>query len=677
MIRNVKGKSICNSASVALKGTDSMFDNNALKEIVAAYKKAFGQVRYEEGYKWKSVKIFQDCWDERAEDFPSMLKSVLKTATNMLDSRSRFPKRMICKMAEKEPEAVRAMFIALYDESRPVIERIGHFIGCAEKLRDKYDTGDWRTHYQSSNAVSVYLFFRYPTRYYIYMYTKSEKFAAMISYSDPPIRGEIESVQRYFSMCDEVLQTIKQDDELVDMVKTSLGSEDYPDDDLHVLTDNIVLFGSRLEDEKPTDISCGQWLKMLKNPDVIRLTEIDVLRKWLSFDGEATCTEVGARYQEHPSSYIAPVVAMARRVQAHTKCNCRSRDDSGTPVWWEIPFTGTYTDSEHFQWTIRPELQKALTSAGISKLEPPQVSSSGEQNSPVNPPSRQCEAYTKGDFLGEVYLLEKDYDSLTSLLKHKKNIILQGAPGVGKTFAAKRLAYAMLGQKDEDKIKTIQFHQSYSYEEFVMGYKPDEAGGFRLTKGVFYQFCKQAENNPDADFFLIIDEINRGNLSKIFGELLMMIEKDYRGDKMTMAYDGLAFSVPSNLYVIGMMNTADRSLAMIDYALRRRFSFFDMKPAFDSEGFKDYQRSLENTQFDELINVVARLNQDIVKDDSLGDGFCIGHSYFCGQKKETCAEEWIAEVIGYDLIPTIREYWFDNKSKTAEWEKTLSGVLHD
>lgn len=535
-----------------------MFDNDALKVIIAAYKKDFARVRKEEDYKWKSVNIFQKYWDERAEDFPTMLKSVLKTAANLLDSQSHFPKRMICKMAEKEPEAVRTMFIALFDESRPVIERIASFTESAKKLCKKCDNddGSWREDHQSKNAISVYLFFKYPTKYYIFKYTKFREFAAKIFYSDPPKRGEIENVQRYFNMCNEIMQTIKQDDELIDKVTKSLGPEDYPDNDLHVLADNVVLFGSRLEDGKPADISC-------------------------------------------------------------------------------------------------------------------------EQDSPVNLPSRQCETYTKGDFLGEVYLLEKDYDSLTSLLKHKKNIILQGATGVGKTFAAKRLAYAMLGQKDEDKIKAVQFHQSYSYEEFVMGYKPDPAGGFELKAGIFYQFCKQAENTPDAEFFLIIDEINRGNLSKIFGELLMMIERDYRGEKIAMAYDGQAFSVPSNLYVIGMMNTADRSLAMIDFALRRRFSFFNIKPAFDSEGFKDYQRSLENKQFDELIDVVTSLNQDIMKDDSLGDGFCIGHSYFCGQKKETCAEEWLSEIIEYDLIPTINEYWFDNKNKAAEWEKALKDVLHD
>ena len=282
--------------------------------------------------------------------------------------------------------------------------------------------------------------------------------------------------------------------------------------------------------------------------------------------------------------------------------------------------------------------------------------------------------YTKDDFLNEVYMDEKEYDKLAALLRNKKNVILQGAPGVGKTFAAKRLAYSMMGEIDEDRTELIQFHQNYSYEDFIMGYKP-VGNGFELRQGIFCRFCQKAANQPNKEHFFIIDEINRGNLSKIFGELLMLIERDYRGSKAVLAYNGLSFSVPDNLYIIGMMNTADRSLTSIDYALRRRFSFFEMKPAFDSEKFKKYLRSLNNKKLDKLVKKITELNEKITRDRSLGSGFCIGHSHFCNQT--ACTDEWLMSVVDYDIIPTLREYWFDDKSEVEVWEEIFLGILND
>jgi 5-methylcytosine-specific restriction protein B len=296
------------------------------------------------------------------------------------------------------------------------------------------------------------------------------------------------------------------------------------------------------------------------------------------------------------------------------------------------------------------------------------------ENNPIREKETEWTTYSKEEFLSEVYMPEERFDSLVSLLKNKKNIILQGAPGVGKTFTAKRLAYAMMGRKDESRIKFIQFHQNYSYEDFILGYKPFDEG-FKLMKGVFYEFCLKAANQPREDFFFIIDEINRGNMSKIFGELLMLIEADYRGKKATLAYSGMEFTVPENLYLIGMMNTADRSLAMIDYALRRRFSFFEMEPGMNTEGFKKYQTELDNEIFDLLIERIIDLNKEIVKDNSLGKGFRIGHSYFCGQTE--WSEEWMKEIVYYDILPTLNEYWFDETQKLQKWEHILGGIFDD
>lgn len=303
----------------------------------------------------------------------------------------------------------------------------------------------------------------------------------------------------------------------------------------------------------------------------------------------------------------------------------------------------------------------------------PDVEQTSLPSTPDSIPSSSIQPYLKENFLYDVFISENEYDKLRNLLLSKKNVILQGAPGVGKTFAAKRLAYSIMGEKDESRIEMIQFHQNYTYEDFIMGYKPTENGGFAIKPGVFYHFCKKAAKDKEHPYFFIIDEINRGNLSKIFGELLMLIENDYRDTKIKLAYRDEKFYVPSNLLIIGMMNTADRSLAMIDYALRRRFSFFEMHPGFNSNGFKAYQEGLNDDRINRIIDAVIQLNEIIAKDDSLGSGFCIGHSYFCNQKE--CNDVWLSNVIEFDIIPMLREYWFDNDKKFKEESEKLMNLL--
>lgn len=203
-----------------------------------------------------------------------------------------------------------------------------------------------------------------------------------------------------------------------------------------------------------------------------------------------------------------------------------------------------------------------------------------------------------------------------------------------------------------------------------MGYKPVQ-DGFELKDGIFKRFAEKAKAQPDLDFFFIIDEINRGNMSKIFGELLMAIESDHRDENVTLAYNGEPFCVPQNLYIIGMMNTADRSLAMIDYALRRRFGFFEMEPGFETEGFIANKPSSE--KFDVLISKIKDLNVAIARDKSLGKGFCIGHSYFCNPSSDI--DGWLRSIVDYEIIPMLNEYWFDEPSEVQAWSDTLHNAL--
>jgi 5-methylcytosine-specific restriction protein B len=284
---------------------------------------------------------------------------------------------------------------------------------------------------------------------------------------------------------------------------------------------------------------------------------------------------------------------------------------------------------------------------------------------------KNYESYTDNDFLNEVFISPKDYDTLGNLLLRKKNLILQGAPGVGKTYAARRLAYAIMGEKNEDRVMQVQFHQNYSYEDFIMGYKPNKNGGFDLRPGKFYNFCNVAGKDRSHKYFFIIDEINRGNLSKIFGELLMLIECDYRDKEIELSYSDEKFSVPSNIYIIGMMNTADRSLAMIDYALRRRFSFFEMKPGFETDAFNNHILGWSSTKLRKLIDAVVELNKVITEDDSLGSGFCIGHSYLCNFENGYDLDG----IVEYDIIPMLKEYWFDNDNLFNQEAQKLRNAL--
>ena len=802
-----------------------MISIEKLNPILSCYKSRFLYIWKNEKYKWEAIKQFQDHWDIDADNFAEMFKKATDKTSNLLASGYAYPRGMMIEFAKADAEAVREMFRALYDEKQDLAVRVDAFQVACEEIRNKYNDGTWKNHYQNTNTISTYLWLRYPDKYYIYKYGLMQAAAKELGADyKPKANGSVDSMIGGFRLYNEICTEIKKDTELIGLMQQVLSSACYDDKECRTLTIDFGHYlGSYYQDEKKKELadedwipagytsplSVEDWKELLTDTSVFTISSLQIIKRLKDYGGQATCSQLSVKYGETVNFYNKGCSALAKRVAEKKELHTVELR-SGEECWWPILFTGKPAGKEEegvFIWRLRDELSTATEQIDLSSVqlyateeqdnnahgywwltanpkiwsfssirigeeqsytlynengnkrrvfqnfldvragdiligyeanpvkkvvaigqitqendgnmiyfskteglsvpieysvlkEAPELAkmeffvqpngslfklTKGEydfimdiirEENPIKQPDAVKKPYTKEDFLSKVYMDANRFDVLVNQLRLKKNIIFQGAPGVGKTFTAKKLAYAMMGEEDENRIEMVQFHQNYSYEDFVMGYRPNGAE-FKLSEGIFYRFCQMAANHPEQDYFFIIDEINRGNLSKIFGELLMLIDKDYRGTQVTLSYSGMKFFVPDNLYIIGMMNTADRSLAMIDYALRRRFSFFEMEPGFSSEGFIKYQESLNSETFNELISHIKQLNKEILEDKALGKGFQIGHSYFCGREVLGCTDEWLRSVVEFDIIPTLSEYWFDEPKKLSFWENNLRGVFDD
>ncbi len=360
-----------------------MLDKTKLNEAIACYKKELteGQRWEDEKYKWEAIKCFQDNWDLNAPDFAEMLKASLAKTGNLLTSSNYYPRGTIEVFAEKSPEEVKACFIALFDETQDVVERILAFKESMSKIHEKHGRKGGQ-HYQTENTISAYLWFRYPDKYCLYKFTEvkntAEKLGSELQFKGGAYRNNLKN---FYVLCNEIKATFNQDEELRGMLESCITDEHYPDPELMTLTQDFVIYVGKI---------------------------------------------------------------------------------------WEPGENGNGNGNGD-------------------------GNGAGKGGDPSPPPNEN--KYSKEDFLEEVFMSEEKYDRIVSVLKKKKNIILQGAPGVGKTFAAKRLAYSVMGEKDESRIELIQFHQNYSYEDFMMGYKP-EGESFELKYGVFYRFCQRQQTTP-------------------------------------------------------------------------------------------------------------------------------------------------------------------------------------
>ncbi|MFZ7200653.1 McrB family protein [Avibacterium avium] len=316
--------------------------------------------------------------------------------------------------------------------------------------------------------------------------------------------------------------------------------------------------------------------------------------------------------------------------------------------------------------------------------------SSNDNSKPTKPnptPSNKLKEETKTtmpysieNILAEGCFLPKEQlEKILQRLHIKKNLILQGPPGTGKTWLAKRLAFALIGEKDAGKIRAVQFHPNLSYEDFVRGWRPSGDGKLELVDDIFMEMIQTAHNDPSSKYVVVIEEINRGNPAQIFGEMLTLLEADKRieDEALTLSYqrkDGKRIFIPKNLYVIGTMNIADRSLALVDLALRRRFAFINLMPSFNEaweKWLKNY--GIAESAIETIRTCLTALNKQISQDPNLGTQFQIGHSYFTPSSKEKIADvyEWFEQIIESEILPLLDEYWFDSPDKAKEAKDLL------
>ncbi|MGI4833814.1 MAG: McrB family protein [Janthinobacterium lividum] len=291
--------------------------------------------------------------------------------------------------------------------------------------------------------------------------------------------------------------------------------------------------------------------------------------------------------------------------------------------------------------------------------------------------------YTKAEALGELFSTEQELDDALAGLRRRRALLLQGPPGTGKTYLARRLAWLLLGTQDDSRIELVQFHPSYGYEDFVLGFRPSPKGQFQLVPGVLPLLCARAAADPNRPYFLLIDELNRGNVARIFGELLLLLEPDKRGPAhaLRLPYappETARFFVPDNLYVIGTLNLADRSLAPLDYALRRRFAFVPLRPQFGAPlRLLLASAGVPTALGQQLTERLASLNQTIAADPELGPDFEIGHSYFCTPPahEPTAATAWLRLIFEQEIGPLLADYWREQPEKsTAQLHKLLAGL---
>ena len=812
-----------------------------IRFVISRYKQEFALVNKQERFKWEAIGWYKKHWDINAQDFGAMLKTAFQKASVLLSSGMYYPLKMLLAFAENEPEKLRSLFRVLHDEKLQLDYRYKIFrdtfaLFLTEHKKKNPDWSNAKQHYQDLRAILVYLTFEYPETYYFYKYSMFTTFAKRVGYVDetPGCRSQIGRVESYHRLCRIVEEEVLRDAELRSMSANRLGDNCYKDERIHILTMDLVFYGSvylskddfnkpmpvqddsnywpTLEEYDP-HITKQMWLDVLYNTQITSPDMLRMLRGMLELGGESTCFHLAEVYGYTYGHYNAWGSTFGSRVKNHYHCpDCldRGNDDKERNRVYVIPFIGRNVmedGKERYSWKLRKELKEALESMKF------------------------------GDTLKQPEVAKTDVGL---------NTILCGPPGTGKTYHTVIYAVAIIENKRLEQVKNegykavlsrynqykaegriafTTFHQSFGYEEFIEGIRPQPDLGdngdirYAVESGIFKAFCEEteiaaagndddwgirdnpviwkvslqgtgpnpirtdclknghirigwscygeklpekngyyaggksnlnafindmqigdvvlscySENEIDAigvitdeyewvesyndDFkrrrkvnwlmkdrrenirqinggkkltlstvyrlnrmslsdvleivrkykpqqqsdtgnrVFIIDEINRGNISKIFGELITLIEESKRvgrteGMKAVLPYSGKLFGVPENVYIIGTMNTADRSIAAIDTALRRRFQFREMLPDPDVlDGVFVEDLSVKEL----MIGLNKRI--EVLYDRE----HTIGHGYFVPLRDDPSIDR-LAEIFRNNIIPLLQEYFYEDYEK--------------
>ena len=661
-----------------------------IREVLARYKSDFTKYWEDEKYKWVAVQHFQKNWNIEAEDFAAMLKESFSQTYNLLQGGMYYANKMLCVLAQQDPEKMRSLFRLLYNENLPLVDRLQPFrTGCEELLEEfRKNTAEpekAKNHYQDLRALCVYLSFRYPETYFLFKYRMYTGFRKLIDFKETSQEkdSEVRKYDNYARMCQAVLEEIKADTELQQMQRERVGNETdcYSDPEFHLLAQTIIYVGSGMSDD------AAQTDEPAKGAAVAD-EDLETKRYWLYSPGN------GASIWDE--CYQKGIMAIGWDEIGELTKYC-SKDEMKQAMKEEIDPTLSYMNAAHATWQFVNEMKPGdivFAKKGMHLIVGRGVVESGyvfDTSRQQYKNIRKVKWTHKGEWPHPGQAVMKVLTDITPYTDYVAQLNALFESDTIDDIEEQVFEYPAYDAEDflaevfmdegsyETKFRAVPhlfvfffFFARQNLLRASFAFRPSESG-FELKRGAFYNFCKQAEIDSENEYFFIIDEINRGNLSKIFGELFMLIESDKRGVELQLLYSDEKFSVPSNVYIIGMMNTADRSLAMLDYALRRRFAFFEMKPGFNTDGFREYRMGLSSEKFDRLINCVENLNAAIAADEALGEGFCIGHSYFCNLKKTT--DQALSGIVEYELIPLLKEYWFDEPIKVKDWVSNLRSAI--